>query len=146
MTPARLLMALLLMAPAAAQPRPDSTVAPEIAGKSPGTAVLLSLLIPGGGQAYVGQWWKTALLAPAEVALGYLSYRAHQDASAALGRQDTADYVAARDRRATFLWLTGATIAFSMADAYVSAKFYGFDREMELSAGPGRLGLSARVW
>jgi hypothetical protein len=137
---------LLLATLAAAQAGPDSTARPQLRTKSPGTAVLLSLFIPGGGQAYVGQWWKTALIAPAEAALGYCSYRAHLDASAALGRQDTAAYVAARDKRATFLWLTGATIAFSMADAYVSAKFYGFDREMQLSAGPGRVGISARVW
>ena len=112
---------LLLAALAAAQAGPDSAARPQVRTKSPGTAVLLSLLIPGGGQAYVGQWWKTALIAPAEAVLGYYSYRAHLDASAALGRQDTAAYIAARDKRAMFLWLTGATVAFSMADAYVSA-------------------------
>jgi hypothetical protein len=109
--------------------------------RSPGTAVLLSLLLPGGGQVYTGNWWKAAIIAPAEVTLGYFTYKAHMDASAALGRGDSAAYVGLRDRRTALLWWTGAVIVSSMTDAYVSAEMFGFDREMTLALGPGRVGI-----
>ena len=103
------------------------------ARRSPGTAVLLSALLPGGGQVYTGGYWKAGLIAPAELTLGVFSIKAHLDATKALkeGRED--DYVIHRDRRTTFLWWTGAVIAFSMADAYVSAQLYGFDDQMRFS-------------
>ena len=117
--------------------------------KSTGTAVLLSLLLPGGGQVYTGNWWKAALIAPAEVTLGYFSIKEHRSASDCLSRftlnrekSDSVNYVRHRDVRTTLLWFTGAVLAFSMADAYVSAQMYGFDREMRLSVGPTRAGIA----
>lgn len=114
--------------------------------KSPGTAVLLSFLLPGGGQVYTGNWWKAALIAPAEVTLGYFTVREHLAASKSLGlyrehrnSTDSTDYVQHRDRRTVLFWWTGAVVAFSMADAYVSAQMYGFDREMHLALGPHEL-------
>ena len=109
-------------------------------GRSPGTAVLLSALLPGGGQVYTGNWWRAAVIAPAEVTLGYFAYKAHMDASAALGRGDST-YIGLRDRRTALLWWTGAVIVLSMTDAYVSAQMFGFDREMSLALGPGRVGI-----
>lgn len=120
---------------------PDSTKgvgrdsAPYRPAKSTGTAVLLSFLLPGGGQVYTGNWLKAALIAPAEVTLGYFSLRY-------LTESDSASYVRHRDTRTAFLWWTGAVIAFSMADAYVSAQMYGFDREMRLTIGPMRAGIA----
>jgi len=155
-----LVCAALLAALAAAQPIEPGPAADSARGpapdsvmpyptRSPGTAVLLSLLLPAGGQVYTRDYWKVPIIAPAELALGYLSYREHASATAALGRGDTVAYARHRDRRATFLWFTGATIAFSMADAYVSAQMFGFKEQLRLSLGPGRLGvefaLSARA-
>jgi len=117
--------------------------------KSTGTAVLLSFLLPGGGQVYTGNWWKTALIAPTEVTLGYFSVKEHLAASKSLERfqglgdsADLTDYVRHRDARTAFLWWTGAVVAFSMADAYVSAQMYGFDREMRLTLGSMRAGIA----
>jgi len=117
--------------------------------KSTGTAVLLSFLLPGGGQVYTGNWWKAALIAPAEVTLGYLSIREHLSASDYLSQfnryhvqSDSENYVLHRDRRTAFLWWTGAIVAFSMADAYVSAQMYGIDREMRLTIGPMQAGFA----
>jgi len=110
--------------------------------KSTGTAVLLSFLLPGGGQVYTGNWWKAALIAPAEVTLGYFSVREHVAATDAWNSGDTTGYVRHRDRRTALLWWTGAVLAFSMADAYVSAQMYGFDREMRLTLGPMRAGIA----
>ncbi len=125
-------------APVADSAMPDSTPAqiePQRSrvNKSPGTAVLLSALLPGGGQVYTGGYWKAGLIAPAELALGFFSIREHLDATRALGDGREDDYVLHRDRRTTLLWWTGAVIAFSMADAYVSAQLYGFDDEMRFS-------------
>jgi hypothetical protein len=117
--------------------------------KSAGTAVLLSFLLPGGGQVYTGNWWKAALIAPAEVTLGYFCIKEHRSASRSLSlftlnhaESDSANYVRHRDTRTALLWWTGAALAFSMADAYVSAQMYGFDREMRFTLGPMRAGIA----
>ncbi|MEO0078361.1 MAG: DUF5683 domain-containing protein [candidate division WOR-3 bacterium] len=109
--------------------------------KSPGTAVLLSLLIPGGGQLYTRRWWQAALIAPTEVTLGSLSFREHLRARAALAAGNEDEYVRHRDRRTVLLWWTGATLVFSMAHAYVSAQMYEFDRQMTFSLGPTSAGV-----
>jgi hypothetical protein len=114
---------------------------PPHATRSPGTAVLLSLLVPGGGQFYTGNYWKVPLLAGAELGLGYMAWREHSLTIDALHQGDSAAYVLHRDRRSTWLFFTGAAVAFSMADAYVSSLMYGFDRQMRLSLGPDRLGV-----
>ena len=120
--------------------------------KSTGTAVLLSFLLPGGGQVYTGNWWKAALIAPAEVTLGYFSIKEHFTASDYLARfvlyhipSDSVNYERHRNARTALLWWTGAVLAFSMADAYVSAQMYGFDREMQLTLGPMRAGIAMEL-
>lgn len=151
-----MLLALLLAGLAVAQPAPppdslgkpvvpDSTngaargSTPYRPPRSTGTAVLLSFLLPGGGQVYTGNWWKAALIAPAEVTLGYFVVKEHLATSAALSAGDSTAYVRHRDARTAFLWWTGAVLAFSMADAYVSAQMFGFDREIRFAVGPCEL-------
>ncbi len=107
--------------------------------------MLLSALIPGGGQVYTGHWWKTLLIAPVEVTLGCLAVFDHRAADDALGAGDTTKYVRLRDRRNAFLYFTGAVIAYSMADAYVSARMYGFDRQMQFAIGPTRVGIRMEI-
>jgi len=130
----------------------SDTVRPYRPAKSPGKAVLLSLLLPGGGQVYTGNWWKAALIAPAEVTLGYFALKEHGSASHYLSlftlnhvQSDSLNYVRHRNNRTAFLWWTGAVVAFSMADAYVSAEMYGFDREMRLTLGPMRAGVAMEL-
>jgi hypothetical protein len=106
---------------------------------------LLSALIPGAGQVYTGTWWKACLIAPAEVTLGTLSVRDHIDATHALSGGNESEYIRLRNRRNVFMWWTGAVLAFSMADAYVSAQMYGFDRQMRFVLGPLRAGLVVRI-
>jgi len=120
----------------------DDTVVVYRPAKSTGKAVLLSFLLPGGGQVYTGNWWKAALIAPAEVTLGLFSVREHLAASDALSGGDTTRYAQHSGRRTALLWWTGAVLAFSMADAYVSAQMYGFDREMRLTIGPTGAGIA----
>ncbi len=127
--------------PPDSMPKVD-TVSAYRPAKSTGKAVLLSFFVPGGGQVYTGNWWKAALIAPAEITLGYSSVKEHLAATKALNSGDTTGYVLHRDRRTALLWWTGAVVAFSMADAYVSAQMYGFDREMRLTLGPMRAGVA----
>lgn len=110
-------------------------------GKSPGRAVLLSLVIPGGGQIYTQRYWKAGIIAPAEVGLGYLTYQEHQRAKRAWAQADTMSFRYYSDRRTSLLWWTAATIVFSMADAYVSAQMFGFDQELQIDLRSDRLGL-----
>ncbi|MEO0074173.1 MAG: DUF5683 domain-containing protein [candidate division WOR-3 bacterium] len=123
----------------AVAPAPDSVL--PYPTRSPGKAVLLSFLIPGGGQVYTRNYWKVPLIAPAEIALSYLTFREYSAARTALNSNDTSTYILRRDRGTTYLFFTGAVIAFSMADAYVSAQFFGFREQMRLSIAPDRLGL-----
>ncbi len=118
------------------------TATNRIPAKSPGRAVLLSFLIPGGGQIYTRNYLKAALIASTEIGLGYLTIQEHLRASRALAVQDSVRYAYHRDRRGAFLWWTAATVAFSMADAYVSAQMFGFDQEMRLSIAPDRIGVT----
>ncbi|MCL6465231.1 MAG: hypothetical protein K6T77_00575 [candidate division WOR-3 bacterium] len=137
---------LLVAAPDSALPLgQDSLATHKVLNKSPGRAVLYSLLLPGGGQIYTRNYWKAAIIAPAEVALGYLSYSEHMKAREGWARQDTVAYLQHRDRRNTFLWWTGAVVVFSMADAYVSAQMFGFDEEMRLSLGLNRVGIQLAI-
>lgn len=155
MTIRTLFAAALLAACGLAQPAPadssggqradSSRAAPR---RSPGLALALSLVLPGGGQVYTGNYWKAAIIAPVEVGLGYLALRQDRFARRALAAGDTVAYNFNRDWRTTWLWWTGAVVVFSMADAYISAKMFGFDRETRLGGrpvalefGPARAGL-----
>ncbi len=135
-----LLLVALMVNPAGG----DSAVK-KLPVKSPGRAVLFSLLFPGGGQLYTSRYWKAAVIAPTELGLGYLSYQEHLRAEQARAEADTAKYRYYRDRRTTFLWWTAATVVFSMADAYVSAQMFGFEQELRLELGPDRLGVRVAI-
>ncbi len=126
--------------------RPQALQAPsdsvrQYPTKSPGKAVLLSLLVPGGGQLYTHRWWQAALIVPTEMTLGSLTIREHIRARDALAAGNSEDYIRFRDRRTVLLWWTGAVVVFSMAHAYVSAQMYGFDRQMEFTFAPLRAGV-----
>jgi hypothetical protein len=108
----------------------------QLPNKSPGRAVLFSLIFPGGGQVYTHNYWRAAVIAAAEVGLGGLAYQEHTRMKQAWAALDTTGYYFHRDRRTTFLWWTAGVVVFSMADAYVSAQMFGFDQEMRLDLGP----------
>ncbi len=144
------LAALALAACCLGQPAlPDSAGRPQ-AGKaaerrSPGLAMALSLVVPGGGQVYTGQYWKAAAIAPVEVGLGWLALRQHNFARRSLAAGDTTAYRFHRDWRTTWLWWTGAVVVFSMADAYVSARLFGFERQMQFADSAERLRAGRRL-
>lgn len=111
--------------------------------KNPGTAVLLSLLVPGGGQLYTANYWKAPFIAAAELGLAGLALREHGFCNRLLKMDpvDTAAYRLHRDRRTAFLWWAAGVTVFSMADAYVSAQLFAFDRQLRLTVSPASIGV-----
>uniref|UniRef100_A0A7C4XTI8 DUF5683 domain-containing protein n=1 Tax=candidate division WOR-3 bacterium TaxID=2052148 RepID=A0A7C4XTI8_UNCW3 len=82
------------------------------------TAMLLSLF-PGGGQFYTERYIPGFLIGTGEVTLGYLAYKNHRDGN--------------YSERNSFLWWELFLFGYSLADAYVGAKMYGFDVETDLN-------------
>ncbi len=91
--------------------------------KSPTKAVVLSLLIPGGGQFYTGNYIKGIIIGGIEILFGYLAYNEHLLAE----KSNETYHIEKRNR---YLWYMGGTILYSMADAYISAHFYRY-KEIE---------------
>ncbi|MBN2621158.1 hypothetical protein JXB22_08720 [candidate division WOR-3 bacterium] len=85
--------------------------------KKTSTAMLLCAL-PGGGQFYTKRYIPGIAIGSAEIALGYFAYKYHQDG----------EY----DERNSMLWWGLFVFGFSLADAYVGAKMYGFDIETDI--------------
>ena len=110
-----------------------------------GKAMLLSALLPGGGQFYCRSYVKGAIYGTAELALAGVTVFSDQQMRKSYG-DGTADTLSLRNRRNAFLWWTGAVWAFSIADAYVSASMYGFKEEQkfEASISPLRVGICYR--
>ena len=110
---------------------------PALRKVKPGTAVLLSGLIPGGGQFYTGNPLKGVLIGSAELALAGITVYEYRYSNSGQGNTDLGN---------TFLWWTGFSWAFSMADAYVSASMYGYKEEQRLDVrvGPTTVGIAYR--
>ncbi len=94
--------------------------------KSPGLAMLLSAIIPGGGQFYTTNYLKGIVFTGTEVTLGYLAIKDHLD------YQET-NNPAFKNRRNNLLWWIGSVKLLSIADAYVSANMYKFKDMMKLT-------------
>jgi len=97
--------------------------------KSPTKAVLLSLFLPAGGQFYVGNHFKGILMGSLDVYLTYNLAVSYIDFSKT--NPSKFDY---KTKAQNFfgnltLWLIFKL--FSMNDAYVSAYFYNFDKQVK---------------
>jgi hypothetical protein len=85
--------------------------------KKASTAMLLCI-IPGAGQFYTKRYIPGIAIGSTELALGYFTYKYHQDGK--------------YDERNSMLWWGLFVFGFSLADAYVGAKMYGFDIETDI--------------
>lgn len=94
--------------------------------KSPGVAMILSTIIPGGGQIYCQNYLKAIIISGTEVTLGYFAYQNHQ-------KFTTTQNNSYRDKRNNFLWWLATIKVLSIADAYVSAQMYKFNEQMKLT-------------
>ncbi len=87
------------------------------AEKNANLAMLLCVF-PGGGQFYTERYVPGVIIGAAEITLGYYAYKYHQDGNT--------------DRRNSMLWWGLFVFGYSLADAYVGAKMYGFDVQTDL--------------
>ena len=120
--------------------------------KSPGTALLLSAILPGAGQWYNESYWKV----PVVVGVGayfvaqwfnnnkrYHDYRDQYAASLTSSTVNTQvqDYYLQlrefyKDQRNSFVWYYLILYMVNLVDAYVDASLYGFDVSGDLSLRP----------
>ena len=116
-------------------------------------ALLYGLLIPGGGQFYNGQPVKGALLGGAIVYFGYssarnfLDYRKYLDRYRETGDSEYKSLYEARfrDGMSNLLYFL-MSWGFSLLDAYVQGKLYGFERQKESALGFSAGPRSFRLW
>jgi hypothetical protein len=85
--------------------------------KNPSLAMLLCV-IPGGGQFYTERYVPGIVIGVSELAIGYYAYDYHQNE----------EY----SKRNSMLWWGLFVFGYSLADAYVGAKMYGFDIEADI--------------
>lgn len=85
--------------------------------KSAKTAMLLCLF-PGGGQFYTERYISGVLIGAGEITLGYYAIKNHFEEN--------------YSERNSFLWWELFLFGYSLADAYVGAKMYGFDIETNI--------------
>ncbi len=113
--------------------------------KNVSRAMLLSALIPGGGQFYNESYWKGGLVAAAEITLASFTVREQlllgDVAEAWSGAERDSVYTVCRNRRNVFAFFTGAVIGYAVADAYVDAHMFGFRQAQRLSLEPAPMGL-----
>ena len=98
--------------------------------KDPRGAMLRSALVPGWGQFYNGKWLKGTIIAGVEVGLITNAVVLHQYMKQADTESERDFYW---DNRNLSLWWLGASVLYSMADAYVDAHLSDFDAGPQLS-------------
>ncbi len=106
--------------------------------KSPATAMISSILIPGGGQYYTGRTTRGVLFSVLQGSLlsstlySHFKYKFYTTQFEQTGNHN--DSIRARgfyNMRNNLIWWDAIVIAISVADAYVGAKMYGFYEETE---------------
>jgi hypothetical protein len=101
-----------------------------VISKNPTGAMLRSIFVPGLGQFYNGKWLKGIVIAGTEVGLIANAVVLNQWANESETDDERYFYL---DNRNLSFWLLGATILYSMADAYVDAHLYDFDDSPDLA-------------
>ncbi len=101
-----------------------------VISKNPTGAMVRSIVLPGWGQFYNRKWLKGVVIAGAEIGLIANAVVLNQWANEAETDDERYFYL---DNRNLSFWLLGATILYSMTDAYVDAHLFNFDDSPDLS-------------
>ena len=99
--------------------------------KSPQKAVILSALIPGGGQFYTSHYIKGSIIAFGEIfslSKAYFLYRDSKNYQENSSKRDNL----MRESFSYAFWFLGIWF-YSMLDAYVEAQLYNFDEKAKIS-------------
>lgn len=88
------------------------------AEKKNAAVAMLLCVVPGGGQFYTERYVPGVIIGATEVALGYYAYKYHTEGN--------------NEKRNSLLWWGLFVFGYSLADAYVGAKMYGFDVEADI--------------
>ncbi|MBU3679551.1 MAG: hypothetical protein FGM32_08085 [Candidatus Kapabacteria bacterium] len=146
-----------LCAPADSSARPATLERPT---RSTTTAIICSLVLPGLGQVYTGNYWKAPLFAGIAATSAVMFFRNNADYSTAAAEYDAAIATgtnaamtnlllrrreAFRDNRDLSGVVFFITYALAAVDAYVGAELYSFDtgEDLSISLGPSPSGLMA---
>ncbi|MFM8770870.1 MAG: DUF5683 domain-containing protein [Candidatus Kapaibacterium sp.] len=128
--------------------------------RSTTTAVVCSLVLPGLGQVYTGNYWKAPLFAGIAATSAVMFFRNNADYSTAAAEYDAAIATGAnatmtnlllrrreafRDNRDLSGVVFFITYALAAVDAYVAAELYSFDtgEDLSISVGPSPSALMA---
>jgi hypothetical protein len=111
----------------------SDSVRTSLKKKNPTGAMLRSLIFPGWGQFYNGNYWKAGLAFAAETGLIATAVYWNQQAAHATDRDERLLYQ--HNRNTAYWWLAG-TILLSMLDAYVDAHLSDFDESPDLTLMP----------
>lgn len=95
--------------------------------KKNASLAMLLCVVPGGGQVYTERYVPGIIIGASELAIGYYAYKYHKDE----------EY----GKRNSMLWWGLFVFGYSLADAYVGAKMYGFDIEADID----RVSISYRI-
>ncbi|MEO0091357.1 MAG: DUF5683 domain-containing protein [candidate division WOR-3 bacterium] len=93
--------------------------------KSSGKAMLLSVIIPGGGQFYTQNYFKGIFIAGIEGIIASYAIKNYLDYK----NTNNSEF---RGRATNLLWWLGLVKIFSIADAYVSANMFKFKEQQRL--------------
>jgi len=88
------------------------------AEKKNAAVAMLLCIVPGGGQFYTERYIPGVIIGATEAALGYYAYKYHTEGNS--------------EKRNSLLWWGLFVFGYSLADAYVGAKMYGFDVEADI--------------
>lgn len=128
--------------------------------RSTTTAVVCSLVLPGLGQVYTGNYWKAPLFAGIAATSAVMFFRNNADYSTSAAEYDEAIATGAnaattnlllrrreafRDNRDLSGVVFFITYALAAVDAYVGAELYSFDtgEDLSVSLGPSPSALMA---
>lgn len=106
-----------------------------VVAKSPSKAVLLSCFLPGGGQFYNEKFVKGAVFGAAEAFTGYVALSNYLD------YKKTGSEAKFKESFSYGFYFLGIWL-YSMADAYVDAQLFNFDKKIQISMNSKGIGLS----
>lgn len=94
------------------------TISLASAEKKNASLAMLLCVVPGGGQFYTERYIPGVIIGSTELVIGYYAYKYHREEN--------------YEKRNSLLWWGLFVFGYSLADAYVGAKMYGFEVESDV--------------